>query len=74
MPQPTFTPATIAALSDTQIAEELRQWAAARKKVNVTRSREGKAPLDTLLLEEAALRITRLRNELTFIKTPGGTR
>jgi len=57
MAQPQYDDATVRAMTNEELADELRQWATARKVVSVARFAQGKEPLDYKLLEEAADRL-----------------
>ena len=57
MTQPSYDPKEIAAWSNAALANELNAWATSREVVSRGRIAQGKRPLDSVLLREAATRL-----------------
>lgn len=64
MTQPQRTIQEMEEMTEEQIAAELRSWADARLSASRALIRQGKPPLDDLLLREAAVRIESLSEAL----------
>lgn len=57
MSQPQYSQDAVKAMTNEELSAELRDWAKAREYVSKRRGEEGKEPLDSRLLREAAERL-----------------